>query len=60
MPIPEEHLQRLEENLLAQERWLSTLQRHIAGLQDEVSAYETQPVHKEDSPCLGDFLVTRR
>jgi hypothetical protein len=41
MPIPEEHLQRLEENLSAQERWLSTLQRHIAGLQDEVSAYET-------------------
>ena len=40
MPIPEDHLQRLEENLLAQERWLRTLRQHIAGLQDEVSAYE--------------------
>jgi hypothetical protein len=40
MPIPEDHLQRLGENLLAQERWLRTLRRHIAGLQDEVSAYE--------------------
>ncbi|HXZ71579.1 MAG TPA: hypothetical protein VEH31_12025 [Streptosporangiaceae bacterium] len=40
MPIPEVHLQRLEENLLAQERWLRTLRRHIAGLQDEASAYE--------------------
>jgi hypothetical protein len=40
MPIPEEHLQRLEANLSAQERWLRTLRRHINGLQDEVSAYE--------------------
>jgi hypothetical protein len=40
MPIPEEHLQRLEENLSAQERWLRTLRRHVEGLQDEVSAYE--------------------
>jgi hypothetical protein len=40
MPIPEAHLHRLEENLMAQERWLSTLRRHISGLQDEVSAYE--------------------
>ena len=40
MPIPEDHLQRLEENLLAQERWLRTLRQHIAGLQDEVLAYE--------------------
>lgn len=40
MPIPDDHLQRLEEDLSAQERWLRTLRRHIAGLQDEVSAYE--------------------
>jgi hypothetical protein len=40
MPIPEDHLQRLEEDLSAQERWLRTLRRHIAGLQDEVSAHE--------------------
>jgi hypothetical protein len=40
MPIPEGHLQRLKENLAAQEHWMRTLQRQIAGLQDEVSAYE--------------------
>ena len=40
MPIPEAQLRRLEEALSAEERWLHTLQRHIAGLQDEVSAYE--------------------
>jgi hypothetical protein len=40
MPIPEGHLRRLQEDLSAQERWLHTLQRHIAGLQDEASAYE--------------------
>jgi hypothetical protein len=40
MPIPEDHLQRLNENLSAQERWLCTLRRKIAGLQDEASAYE--------------------
>jgi hypothetical protein len=40
MPIPDGHLQRLKENLLAQERWLRTLRRHIAGLEDEVSAHE--------------------
>jgi len=40
MPIPEDHLQRLKENLSAQERWLRTLRQQIAGLQDEVSAYE--------------------
>jgi hypothetical protein len=41
MPIPEDHLQRLEEDLTAQERWLRTLRRHIEGLQNEVSALET-------------------
>ena len=41
MPIPEDQLRRLDENLVAQESWLGTLRRHIAGLQDEVSAYET-------------------
>ena len=40
MVIPEDHLQRLEENLSVQERWVQTLRRHIAGLQDELSAYE--------------------
>jgi hypothetical protein len=40
MPMPENHLRRLHEDLSAQERWLRTLQRHIAGLQDEASAYE--------------------
>ena len=40
MPFPEGHLQRLEEDLAAQERWLYTLRRHIAGLQDRVSAHE--------------------
>ena len=40
MPIPKEQLQRLEEQLSAQERWLPTVRRRIAGLQDEVSAYE--------------------
>jgi hypothetical protein len=40
MPIPKEQLERLEEQLSAQERWVPTLRRQIAGLQDEVSAYE--------------------
>jgi hypothetical protein len=40
MPIPKEQLQRLDEQLSAQECWLPTLRRRIAGLQDEVSAYE--------------------
>jgi hypothetical protein len=40
MPIPEGQLRRLKEDLSAQERWLRTLQRHIAALQDEASAYE--------------------
>jgi hypothetical protein len=40
MPIPEDHLQRLNENLSTQEHWLRTLRRQIAGLQDEASAYE--------------------
>jgi hypothetical protein len=40
MPIPKEQLQRLEEQLSAQERWVPTLRRKIAGLEDEVSAYE--------------------
>jgi hypothetical protein len=40
MPIPEDHLQLLNENLSAQERWLRTLRRQIAGLQDEATAHE--------------------
>lgn len=41
MSIPKDHLRRLEENLSAQERWMSTLRRRIEGLQDEVAACET-------------------
>ena len=52
MAIPEKHLQRLEENLAAQERWLQTLRRHIDGLQDEVSAYETMLALGRDESLL--------
>jgi hypothetical protein len=52
MPIPEDHLQRLEGNLSAQERWLRTLRRHIDGLQDEVSAYETMLALGRDQSLL--------
>lgn len=52
MPIPDDHRQRLEENLSAQERWLTTLRRHIAGLQDEVSAYETMLTLGRDQTLL--------
>jgi hypothetical protein len=52
MPIPEGHRQRLEENLAAQERWLRSLRRHIDGLQDEVSAYETMIALGRDQALL--------
>ena len=52
MAIPENHLQRLEENLAAQQRWLHTLRRHIDGLQDEVSAYETMLALGRDESLL--------
>ena len=52
MPIPEEHLRRLEEDLSAQERWLPTLRRHIAGLLDEVAAIETMIALGRDQSLL--------
>ena len=53
MPIPEDHLQRLEEDLSAQEHWLRTLRRHIAGLQDEVLAHEMIVALGRDQSLLG-------
>jgi hypothetical protein len=58
MPIPEDHLQRLEENLLAQERWLRTLRQHIASLQDEVSAYEMILALGRDQDCCGYWRIS--
>jgi hypothetical protein len=52
MPIPEHHLRRLDENLSAQENWLANLQRHIAGLQDEASAYEVMLALGRDQDLL--------
>jgi hypothetical protein len=52
MPIPGEHLRRLEEDLSAQERWLPTLRRHIAGLLDEVAAIETMLALGRDQGLL--------
>ena len=53
MPIPEGRLRRLEEDLSAQERWLRTLQRHIARLQDEALAYEMILALGRDQRLLG-------
>ena len=52
MAIPEDHLKRLEENLSAQEHWLPTLKRHIAGLLDEASAIETMLALGRDQRLL--------
>jgi hypothetical protein len=52
MPIPREQLRRLEEQLSAQGRWLATLRRQIAGLQDEVSAYEMMLALGRDQSLL--------
>jgi len=52
MPIPREQLQRLQEQLSAQECWLPTLRRRIAGLQDEVSAYEMMLALGRDQSLL--------
>jgi hypothetical protein len=52
VPIPESQRQRLEENLSAQERHLHTLRRHIDGLLDEVSAYETMLALGRDESLL--------
>lgn len=40
MPVPDEHLEHLEADLLGRQGWLRTLQRQIASLQDEASAHE--------------------
>lgn len=40
MPIPDDHLQRLEVDLSGRERWLRTLRLQITALQDEASAHE--------------------
>jgi hypothetical protein len=40
VPIPDDHLQRLEADLSAREGWLRTLRRQIATLEDEASAHE--------------------
>jgi len=40
VPIPDDHLQRLEADLLARERRLRTLGRQILTLEDEASAHE--------------------
>ena len=41
MPIPPEHLERLEADLSAHESWLRTLRLQIAALEAEASAHET-------------------
>jgi hypothetical protein len=41
MPIPSDHLRRLEADLSGRERWLDSLRLKVAGLQDEVFAHET-------------------
>ena len=40
MPIPHEHLERLEADLSAHESWLRTLRLQIAALEAEASAHE--------------------
>ncbi|HYN52762.1 MAG TPA: hypothetical protein VES62_17715, partial [Thermoleophilaceae bacterium] len=52
MPIPKQQLQRLEDQLSAQESWLPTLRRKIAGLQDEASAYEMMLALGRDQSLL--------
>lgn len=41
MPIPPEHMERLEAELSGHESWLQTLQRQIEFLEAEASAHET-------------------
>lgn len=40
MPIPSEHLERLEAELSGHESWLRTLRRQIEALEAEASAHE--------------------
>jgi len=52
MPIPDDHLQRLEADLSGRERWLRTLRLQIAGLEDEASAHEMILVLGRDPDLL--------
>jgi hypothetical protein len=52
VPIPKHQLERLDDDLSAQEHWLRTLRRKIAGLQDEASAIETIIAIGRDSALL--------
>lgn len=69
MPIPHDQLKRLEADLAGREHWVRSLQRHIAGLHDELSAHETiialgrnpsvlQVIHElHDQPGLGEEIA---